>query len=166
SAMEATSFTATTSAGYSTANAGVHGFDWFTLYDKAYYIMPLTTDGTTATRGSVFGVFDEDGNCVAEWSEGEKTGLGAAMGSFIAVPNNAYSVYIYHFVPETVAEKFTFAVEPQSTGVDNIGNSIDEKAIDTPAEYYNLQGIKVKNPSNGIYIKVQGNKATKVYLKN
>ncbi|MBQ9076955.1 MAG: hypothetical protein IJY31_03830, partial [Muribaculaceae bacterium] len=164
SAMEATSFTATTSAGYSTANAGVHGFDWFTLYDKAYYIMPLTTDGTTTTRGSVFGVFDEDGNCVAEWSEGEKTGLGAAMGSFIAVPNNAYSVYIYHFVPGTVAEKFTFAVEIP-TGVENIESSVAEKAIDAPVEYYNLQGVKVKNPSNGIYIKVQGNKVSKVFIR-
>lgn len=30
------------------------------------------------------------------------------------------------------------------------------------SEYYNLQGIRVDNPTNGIYIKVQGQKATKV----
>ncbi|MBE6319258.1 MAG: hypothetical protein E7081_09855 [Bacteroidales bacterium] len=34
----------------------------------------------------------------------------------------------------------------------------------TPIEYYNLQGIKISNPSNGIFIKVQGNKATKIHL--
>ena len=31
-------------------------------------------------------------------------------------------------------------------------------------EYYNLQGVKVANPSNGVFIKKQGNKATKVVL--
>ena len=31
-----------------------------------------------------------------------------------------------------------------------------------PVEYYNLQGIKVANPSNGVFIKKQGNKAIKV----
>jgi len=158
-------FTKATS-GNTTANASVNGFDWFKLYDKSYFIMPLTTDGTANTRGSVFGIFDEDGNCVAEWSEGEKTGLGAACGSFIVVPNNEYSVYIYHFVPATVAEKFTFAVEPKSeeTGVENIEIS-DVEEIDAPVEYYNLQGVKVVNPENGIYIKRQGNKVSKVLVK-
>lgn len=32
------------------------------------------------------------------------------------------------------------------------------------AEYYNLQGIRVDNPENGIYIRRQGNKTTKVIL--
>ena len=154
---------ATTTSGVSINNASVEGFDWFKLYDKSYFIMPLTTDGTTNTRGSVFGIFDEEGTEVAVWSEGEKTGLGAAMGSFIAVPNNDYSVYIYHFVPGTVAEKFTFAVTP--SGVENIEAEIVEEEVDAPVEYYNLQGVKVANPSNGLYIKVQGKKSSKVYIK-
>ena len=45
------------------------------------------------------------------------------------------------------------------TGVEII--NIDNIEI----EYYNLQGVKVDNPTNGIYIKVQGTKATKVYVK-
>lgn len=32
-------------------------------------------------------------------------------------------------------------------------------------EYYNLQGVKVANPENGLYIMKQGNKATKVLVK-
>ena len=39
-----------------------------------------------------------------------------------------------------------------------------EENIDAPVEYYNMQGVKVANPSNGIFIKKQGNKATKVIL--
>ena len=45
----------------------------------------------------------------------------------------------------------------QVTGVENIG--INENV---PAVYYNLQGVKVANPENGVFIKVQGGKATKV----
>lgn len=36
---------------------------------------------------------------------------------------------------------------------------------DTPVVYFNLQGVRVENPSPGIYIRVQGNKATKVILQ-
>lgn len=36
--------------------------------------------------------------------------------------------------------------------------------INAPVEYYNLQGVKVANPSNGIFIKKQGSKATKIVL--
>lgn len=36
---------------------------------------------------------------------------------------------------------------------------------ESEAEYYNLQGVKVLNPSNGIYIKRQGNKVSKVLVK-
>lgn len=34
-----------------------------------------------------------------------------------------------------------------------------------PVEYYNLQGVRVVNPTRGIYVMRQGNKATKVLLK-
>ena len=143
-----------------TANASVEGFDWFTLKGKSYFIMPVTTDGTTGTRGSNFAIFDEEGTCVATWTEGQKAGLGAAMGSIIAVPNDDVSVYIYHFVPGTVAEKLIFAVDSTS-GVENF----ETEDANAPVEYYNLQGVKVANPSNGIFIKVQGNKASKVLVK-
>jgi hypothetical protein len=39
---------------------------------------------------------------------------------------------------------------------------VDENA---PTIYYNLQGVKVANPENGVFIKVQGNKASKVLVK-
>lgn len=39
--------------------------------------------------------------------------------------------------------------------------TVDENA---PVEYYNLQGIRVENPAKGLYIKRQGNTATKVIL--
>lgn len=34
-----------------------------------------------------------------------------------------------------------------------------------PVEYFNLQGIRVAEPANGLYIRRQGNTATKVYIR-
>ena len=156
-------FSATTPEGYTTKNASNEGFDWFKIYDKSYYIMPITLDGTTGTRSTAFAIFDEEGNIVAYHAENAKSGIGQGFGSFIAVPYTSCSVYIYHFVAGSVAEKFTFAVEPQgSSSVDAIEVVEDMNA---PVEYYNLQGVKVANPSNGIFIKVQGTKATKIHIK-
>ncbi len=46
-------------------------------------------------------------------------------------------------------------------------SSVAELEADENAEavYYNLQGVKVAEPENGLYIKVQGNKATKVLVR-
>ncbi len=44
-------------------------------------------------------------------------------------------------------------------------SSVENTLINTtPAEYYNLQGVKVNSPGKGIYIKRQAGKATKVIL--
>lgn len=52
--------------------------------------------------------------------------------------------------------KCTFTTN-QVTGVENI--IIENQGT---VEYYNLQGVKVANPENGVFIRVQGGKATKV----
>lgn len=48
-----------------------------------------------------------------------------------------------------------------------LGSGVAEIAEDlnVPAVYYNLQGIQVSNPENGIFIRRQGNKVEKVYVK-
>lgn len=49
-------------------------------------------------------------------------------------------------------------------GQGNHGSAVEEieAAEDAPARYYNLQGVEVSNPENGIFIRVSGDKATKV----
>lgn len=47
-----------------------------------------------------------------------------------------------------------------TTGVENVSDSND----DSEAVYYNLQGIRIDNPTNGVYIRRQGNKTEKVIL--
>ena len=54
-----------------------------------------------------------------------------------------------------------FAIMSDDTnGIANVG--VDTNA---PVEYYNLQGVRVANPEAGLYIKRQGNTATKVFVK-
>lgn len=154
-------FSAKTNDGYTTTNASVEGFDWFVLDGKSYFIMPMTADGTTNNRSSAIAIYNEDGTIEACWTTGQEKGIGAAMGSIIAVPYNAHSVYIYHFVPGVVAEKLCFATQDILTGIEEVVEEVD---IEAPVEYYNLQGVRVMNPNNGLYIKRQGNKVTKVIL--
>ena len=48
-----------------------------------------------------------------------------------------------------------------SAGVEDV-TVADENA---PVEYFNLQGVRVENPEAGLYIRRQGNTATKVLVK-
>ncbi len=47
------------------------------------------------------------------------------------------------------------------SGIDDIEAAGDN----APAEYFNLNGVRVDNPENGFYIKRQGGKTTKVFVK-
>ena len=47
-----------------------------------------------------------------------------------------------------------------ATGIDGVA-----AGADAPAEYYNLQGVRVENPAQGLYIVVRNGKATKEYVK-
>lgn len=49
--------------------------------------------------------------------------------------------------------------------VDNNTSGVEAVEAAEAAEYYTLQGVKILNPENGIYIKVQNGKATKVIVK-
>ena len=50
-------------------------------------------------------------------------------------------------------------IDPQETAIEDItiGNS--------DVKFYNLQGVEVEKPSNGVFIKVNGTKASRVYIK-
>ncbi len=52
--------------------------------------------------------------------------------------------------------------ESINSGVNNI--AVEDNA-NAPVEYFNLQGVRVANPENGLYIRRQGNKATKILVR-
>ena len=55
------------------------------------------------------------------------------------------------------ASKYAFNVE--SSAIEEV-----EANENAPVEYYNMQGVKVENPTNGVFVKKQGNTVTKVIL--
>ena len=85
----------------------------------------------------------------------------------IAVSKGAQGTWYSNLAPA--------AVDGLTAGTDYILPNIYVKAstavsdivvdADAPVEYYNLQGIRVANPENGIYIRRQGNSVSKVYVR-
>lgn len=81
--------------------------------------------------------------------------------NYTSDPSKAYS-----WVDETnqsLADKMVATITMPTTEVNGVSNIsvADENA---PVEYFNLQGVRVDNPSNGLYIRRQGNTATKVLV--
>ena len=56
---------------------------------------------------------------------------------------------------------FNAQIDNVLTGVESVGADASE---DAPVEYYNLQGVRVMNPQQGIYIRRQGTKVEKFAL--
>lgn len=82
----------------------------------------------------------------------------------IAEGYDQYYVYlnVSGYVGDTASLDMTlvFGYNDTITGVANI-----EASENAPIEYYNLQGVKVTDPSNGIFIRRQGNKISKITVK-
>ncbi len=58
------------------------------------------------------------------------------------------------------ASKYAFEMTDNgAVGIESI------EAENAPAVYYNLQGVRVDNPANGVYIVKRGNKVTKEYIR-
>ncbi len=85
-------------------------------------------------------------------------------------------VYNPSNVGKTVIVKGTLEAYYGATGVKNAEyvsgldsttgiEDIDIDSVNAPVEYFNLQGVRVANPENGLFIRRQGNKVTKVIIK-
>lgn len=71
--------------------------------------------------------------------------------------NSVTATGTYYVYVDLINKTFLYSDTP--TAIESV--AADANA---PVEYYNLQGVKVANPENGIFIKKQGAKATKVIL--
>ena len=59
---------------------------------------------------------------------------------------------------EKSLDRYTFKDFIRDSGVEDI--ELEEEAA-AEAEYFNLQGVRVSNPSNGIFIVKKGSKTSK-----
>lgn len=152
-----------------TTTSGTEGFDVFTIGDKSYSINPVKM---TFNYENAFEIADEDGNTIFNSvNDGGvpvacETG-GQSFGSYNARPvyneaGEVEKVEIYQWYGANnnncLAAMFTVS---KTQGVNDVIAADDEVA----PVYYNLQGVRVANPANGLYIKVVGEKASKVLVK-
>jgi hypothetical protein len=84
------------------------------------------------------------------------------IGENMTVVSGGSSAFAWMVEPGTYdfvvsLKDMTLVVTKATTGIESI-----EADKNAPAIYYNLQGVEVANPENGVYIKKQGNKVTKV----
>lgn len=85
---------------------------------------------------------------------------------FIVAEDGKLSVRMEKTIDPADQNRFAFqSIALYYLGTDT--SSVEDIAVeeDAPVEYYNLQGVRVANPANGIFIKKQGKKASKVLMK-
>lgn len=84
----------------------------------------------------------------------------ASLNTFTADHNNSYDLTVDFNGYSPVATLAAHDDSKVPTGVENI-----DAAETAEVEYFNLSGLRVANPENGIFIRRQGNKVTKVLVK-
>ena len=132
-----------------------HGFDVFELQGTTYAIFPNGANWTT-----LFCIKDANKNeVVAEYAPATAPYSSANQMSINAEIVSETKANIYVYGCGGFAAQYTFEVPDTATAIESV--AVDANA---PVEYYNLQGVKVANPENGLFIKKQGNKAVKVIL--
>jgi len=132
--------------------AGSTGADAFVVNGTTYIVMPMPVGGARKTGFAVY-------NVAAKEMVASCDGLLDAdvyTNDFSASVNEDGTVNIAQLVQGKYLAMFKLTLP---------ASAIEEVAADNAAvEYYNLQGVKVANPENGVFVKKQGAKATKVVL--
>lgn len=153
-------FTEPVSITHNTHKHYIH-FDITDPDSVAVAISPVGFDGGYGDM-TVWGVTDRySGNSKAELAQyGFKWVTYNPVTNVIALPEGSlFFGEAFYNKNQLFATEIDGKVElPAGAGVDNI--AADNQAV----EYYNLQGIRVENPTRGLYIRKQGGKATKVVL--
>lgn len=118
-------------------------------------------------------VVGENGNAAfgiqkAEWETGTQVQWISHNGSGTVAVGNNYDCKPQGTDFKIPAGQYTFVYDPNENKLyvnayDNTVTSItDILGSDAPAEYYNLQGVRVDQPESGVYIMRKGNKTFKV----
>lgn len=114
-------------------------------------------------ESNTLSVYNKDANTVI---------INDAQFKATGAPSDVNWTTLAEYFKEAYPEDFSYVQLPinmtsvivlpsDATGIDNIITDNTNKTL----EYFNLQGVRVENPSNGIYIRRQGNDVQKVYVR-
>lgn len=131
-------------------SAEIEGYKYVVKKGKTYYMFEA------AIPWSVMGL--------------DKAPVGQEMRVNISVRDMRPSGYAFEPIPDAqLYSSYTWPgfILNEQASIDGIGADSDNGDIDSslPVEYYTLQGQRVSNPGQGLYIRRQGSKADKVLLK-
>ena len=131
-------------------------FTAWTVGGKSYVALTQPDDGVRTHSWEVFDLATAES--LARWTmpAGESANY---MVGFASSVNADGTVNIYQFNPGIRLAKYVF----DATGEGGVEGTIATDA-NAPVKYYNLQGVEIANPENGLFIKKQGAKAEKVIL--
>ena len=120
-------------------------------YNSKYgsYTYYISEDGTTTAQLEVYGGLGTNG---AKLEEGE-----LKVGDNVVIKGK---LLLYGGNKPEINMNSEIVTLNGAAGVENV--VVDANA---PVEYFNLQGVRVAEPANGIFIRRQGNKAVKVLVK-
>lgn len=124
--------------------------EWVGLYSD----LSLTGSGYIE-RATVEGY---EGATAKEWPDG----LSFSSG-YVWTPSQDTNVFYLENNADSGMVAFVYAKVVFSntpTGINGISSDVD-----APVEYYNLNGVRVYEPADGIFIRRQGSKVSKVVLK-
>lgn len=142
---------------------------------NSYSGMSDDADGWEKNPSSVSMLYDNVGRLldgypgVAKSLPASFTALTAAEGTrTITIPTNVSNVKnmnVLVYLVDTNSGEILNAARVKSADIKVSTTAITEVETDNtdaPVEYFNLQGVRVDNPSNGLFIRRQGSKVTKV----
>lgn len=133
----------------------------FTYWDIASYVCLYDTNslegftGTNTTAPALLGVMQ-----LSCFTEQTTTSDGNRFSDVLLIPAEEGVVVYCVSNSELSLAGVSIAKNPNYTGVADV--VVDENA---PVEYFNLQGVRVANPENGIFVRRQGNQVSKVVVK-
>lgn len=154
-------------------------FDTFVLQGERYYVaaflsMKPDADNHIGTSNNSFAVFNSKGMIVATHEISWSTSYGYCTLSTEIVDDTTANIYLFGEATKTVIPGVTdvegnYGVAGQYKFTVPVGGSgVDEIAVDNENAapvYYNLQGVEVANPDNGIYVVRRGSKVTKEIIR-
>ena len=156
-------------------NNGTNGFEEFTVGTHNLMAVSMTAPANGAATFSVIDCTETTGNLTSDnttelWSVSGLHGTNSEGGTYI------HCLYVEKYKDANGKEAAVLVSHKTANGLgayliaeegfDDQVVGVEETLVDenAPVEYYNLQGVKVANPENGLFIKRQGSKTTKVVL--
>ncbi len=126
--------------------------------DGSSYFSIVTALGTTSDDWTTV-------NASARFGAAENNAA-IALDEAKAIGSTGSGAYSWMTTPDTYyinvnLNTLEVKLSKNSTGVEGIA----VEANDVPAVYYNLQGVEVANPENGLYIVKRGNKVSKELIR-